>query len=175
MPGLHAVKEHSTAARQARPPADDLTVENSDQLSLALTVELEIESSRNEVRSDPQTPDPTCWKRLQPHRLPDPDRGGVKDRLRGRGPVLLSSRDRLVGQRVFRADHQYVVAAAAEVADVGRKRRVATLVARHLDVIDPHRRPVVDRTKMKHQPIRIWPAEATPVPDCVVQRALADA
>jgi len=47
-------------------------------------------------------------------------------------------------------------------------------VTRHLDIVDPHRRLVIDRAKMQHQTIRIGRPETTPVPNRVVERTLAD-
>src|ERR1700730_18413557 len=116
----------------------------------------------------------TRRQRLQPDRLPDPSRGCVEDPFWFLAPVLLPARQGAVGRGVISAHDQLVVARTCNGADVGTEWRVASLVAGNLDIIEPDRRLVVDCTEMKHQPVRVRWREATPVPDCVVERALAD-
>src|SRR5438270_2572313 len=57
--------------------------------------------------------------------------------------------------------------------DVGGKGAVAALVARDLDVVDPHSRPVVHRAEMEEQPFGRRGVEAPAIPDDVAH-PLAD-
>src|SRR5438067_784717 len=57
--------------------------------------------------------------------------------------------------------------------DVGGKGAVAALVARDLDVVDPHSRPVVHRAEMEEQPFGRRGVEAPAIPDHVAH-PLAD-
>src|SRR5260370_14189706 len=117
----------------------------------------------------------TLWQRLQPDCLPDAGRGCVEDPFGFLLPGLFAARQAAVGGPVVGPHDQLVVAATHDGGDVGAEWRMATLVARHFDVIAPDGGVVVDRTEMQHQPIRVRSLEAAPVPDRVVERALADA
>ena len=111
---------------------------------------------------------------LEPHGLPDAGGGRVKDTLGFHLPVLLPARQAEVLNGVVGAHHQLVVAVLHGVGDIGTEWGMATFMARHLDIVDPHRRLVIDRTKMQHQTVRVGGPETTPVPNRVVERALAD-
>src|SRR5438876_1343929 len=117
----------------------------------------------------------TWWQWLEPYGLPDAGGGGVEDPVGFLFPGLLAAGQGAVGRRVIGPHHQLVVAPRRHGGDVDAERGVTTHVTRHLDVIDPDGRGVVDRTKMEDQPVRIRPGKATPVPDRVVEGVLADA
>src|SRR5437899_10726517 len=110
---------------------------------------------------------------LEPDRLPDACRGRVEDPFRFLLPCLFAPWQAAIGCRVVGPHHQLVVPGTRHGGDVDTERGVATLVARHLDVIDPDGRRVIDRTKMEDQPIRVWACKRRRYQDGIVDGRLA--
>ena len=168
------VEPHPAVSALPRPPSHDLAFEGCHHRDAAIRIDLDVDGAGFEVGSGPQSPDATRRQRFEPHALPDACGRRVEDRLRDRLPVLLAARGGLVGQRILGLHDEHVVAVAQGSRDLGAERGVAAFVTGHLDVVDPHGRPVVDRPEMQDDDLGRGRIEAPPVPDHVPGQ-LADA
>src|SRR6266702_3647614 len=177
-PAVHFRKGQSTTPVPSGTRADGPSLPGDVELDAGIPIgrsHLELQRALVEPGPEAEGADMTLRHWLEPDRLPDAGRGRVEDPFRFLLPCLFAPWQAAIGCRVVGPHHQLVVPATRHGGDVDAERGVAALVPRHLDVIDPDGRRVIDRTKMEDQPIRVRAGEATPVPDGIVERALADA
>ena len=113
----------------------------------------------------------TRGQRFEPDRLPDARGRRVEDALGRVRPMLLTARQRPVGQGVRGTDDDHVAAPSGGPRDVGAEGAVTAFVTRHLDVVDPDGGPVIDSAEMKDEPLRLRSVERAPVPEHVARAA----
>src|SRR5205807_7300062 len=161
-------------ARRALPAPGRLSLERNGHLDATVRFNLQLDGTRLQVGRHPQAADAPLRQRLQPDRLPDPGGRRVPDLLRGTRPGLLPARDRRVPIRVVHLDDKLVVLPRGYPGQVGAEGRVAALVPGDQATVDPHLRPVVDRSEMKLQAAGRRRRKPPPVPEPVARGPLAD-
>src|SRR5579871_5814115 len=132
------------------------------------------------VRHPPQPVNVRRRDHFHPHRLPDPRRSVIPDRVRLPPPILLPPR---LGQilRIIKRPHHHVIRPATalhQFRDIGRERHIPPFVPHRQPIVHPNRCLIVHRPKVKQHPLPAGDLRhfhLSPIPNRLVEPAILHA